>query len=107
MIIIKHKTVKKRYVSNATASTKMFGSNFLGLPSKMHFSDYFYTYIPIVVYDMMHHVMCHYDFKSKVMRKIKQLHMLHHYQDEGNGYGVSSLLENLFFRSGFKMKADV
>ena len=54
-----------------------------------------------LVYDMLHYAMHHYNFKSGIMKRIKQHHMLHHYQDPGKGYGVSSSLWDIIFGSGF------
>lgn len=57
-----------------------------------------------LIYDMMHYAMHHYNFKSSFMKKIKQHHMLHHYEDETKGYGVSSPLWDLIVGSGFKKR---
>jgi sterol desaturase/sphingolipid hydroxylase (fatty acid hydroxylase superfamily) len=48
--------------------------------------------------------MHHFNFKSGLFKKIKQHHMLHHYQDPEKGYGVSSPLWDKIFRSGFLKK---
>lgn len=52
-------------------------------------------------YDMLHYAIHHHNFKSNIMKKIKQHHMLHHYSDETKGYGVSSALWDVIFKSGF------
>jgi len=57
-----------------------------------------------LVYDMMHYAMHHYNFKSSLMKRVKQHHMLHHYDDSSKGYGVSSSLWDEVFRSGFPKK---
>ena len=57
-----------------------------------------------LVYDMMHYAMHHYNFKSGIMKQIKQHHMLHHYQDPGKGFGVSSGLWDSVLGSGFTQK---
>jgi len=57
-----------------------------------------------LVYDMMHYAMHHYNFKSSLMKRVKQHHMLHHYDDSTKGYGVSSSLWDEIFRSGFPKK---
>ena len=57
-----------------------------------------------LVYDMMHYAMHHYNFKSSVMKRVKQHHMLHHYDDPTKGYGVSSSLWDVIFQSGFPRK---
>ncbi|HWV75324.1 MAG TPA: sterol desaturase family protein, partial [Pseudosphingobacterium sp.] len=55
-------------------------------------------------YDIGHYAMHHYNFKSGIMKKIKQHHMLHHYQDADKGYGVSSPFWDLIFGSDFDKK---
>ncbi len=55
-----------------------------------------------LVYDMLHYAMHHYNFKSGLMKKVKQHHMLHHYQNPDKGYGVSSSLWDIILRSGFE-----
>lgn len=57
-----------------------------------------------LVYDMMHYAMHHYNFKSNFWKKIKQHHMLHHYDDASKGYGVSSVLWDKVFHSDFPRK---
>lgn len=55
-------------------------------------------------YDMTHYAIHHANFKSSIMKAIKQHHMLHHYSDSTKGYGVSSSLWDVLFQSGFKDK---
>lgn len=57
-----------------------------------------------LTYDMMHYAMHHYNFKSRLMKQVKQHHMLHHYDDPTKGYGVSSSLWDVIFQSGFLKK---
>lgn len=57
-----------------------------------------------LIYDMMHYAMHHHNFKSPLMKRIKQHHMLHHYQNEEKGFGVSSALWDMIFVSGFPKK---
>ncbi|MEN9686287.1 MAG: hypothetical protein RLZZ28_2073 [Bacteroidota bacterium] len=54
-----------------------------------------------LIYDMLHYAMHHYNFKSGIMRRIKQHHMLHHYDEPSKGYGVSSSLWDIILRTGF------
>ena len=54
-----------------------------------------------LIYDMLHYAMHHHNFKSGIMKKVKQHHMLHHYQDPNKGFGVSSSLWDIILRSGF------
>ncbi|MDR3694003.1 sterol desaturase family protein [Mucilaginibacter sp.] len=55
-------------------------------------------------YDITHYAIHHFNFKGNVWKKIKQHHMLHHYQDPDKGYGVSSPLWDKVFGSDFEKK---
>ena len=55
-------------------------------------------------YDISHYAIHHFNFKGNIWKKIKQHHMLHHYQDPAKGYGVSSPLWDKIFRSDFIKK---
>lgn len=59
-----------------------------------------------LVYDMLHYAMHHHNFKSPLLKRIKQHHMLHHYQDPTKGYGVSSSLWDEILRSNFTSQAN-
>jgi sterol desaturase/sphingolipid hydroxylase (fatty acid hydroxylase superfamily) len=67
------------------------------LPS--FFSGFLLGYL---IYDIGHYAMHHYNFKSGLMKKVKQHHMLHHYKDATKGYGVSTWLWDDIFRSHFQ-----
>ena len=60
--------------------------------------------IGYLVYDIGHYAIHHFNFKGGLWKKIKQHHMLHHYQDPTKGYGVSSSLWDKVFQSGFPKK---
>jgi sterol desaturase/sphingolipid hydroxylase (fatty acid hydroxylase superfamily) len=72
----------------------------IGAPAELHafFPGFLIGYL---IYDMLHYAMHHYNFKSGLMKKIKQHHMLHHYQDSTKGFGVSSVLWDKVLRSDF------
>ncbi|GEO10385.1 sterol desaturase family protein [Segetibacter aerophilus] len=57
-----------------------------------------------LVYDMTHYAIHHANFKSSFWKKIKQHHMLHHYDDPTKGYGVSSVLWDKILDSDFPKK---
>lgn len=59
-----------------------------------------------LIYDMLHYAMHHYNFKSGIMKRIKQHHMLHHYQNPEKGFGVSSSLWDEVLRSQFPKKTE-
>jgi sterol desaturase/sphingolipid hydroxylase (fatty acid hydroxylase superfamily) len=58
--------------------------------------------IGYLFYDMTHYAVHHFNLKSKFWLELKKHHMLHHYQDDHNGYGVSSKFWDLIFRTTFK-----
>jgi len=53
-------------------------------------------------YDMTHYALHHTNFKSNFWKKLKKHHMLHHYSDSENGYGVSSDFWDKIFGSNIK-----
>jgi sterol desaturase/sphingolipid hydroxylase (fatty acid hydroxylase superfamily) len=57
--------------------------------------------IGYLIYDMLHYAMHHHNFKSGLMKRVKQHHMLHHYQDATKGFGVSSAIWDKVLRSDF------
>ena len=70
-----------------------------------HVAPFFIGFlVGYLFYDMTHYAIHHGNFKSKIMKSIKQHHMLHHYSDSTKGYGVSSSIWDIFFQSGFKNK---
>jgi dihydroceramide fatty acyl 2-hydroxylase len=61
------------------------------------------TYIGFVlgylIYDGSHFAIHHYNFQAGWFRSLKRHHMLHHHLDRAGGFGVSSPLWDLVFRS--------
>jgi sterol desaturase/sphingolipid hydroxylase (fatty acid hydroxylase superfamily) len=55
-------------------------------------------------YDMTHYALHHGNFKSKFWLQLKQHHMIHHYSDPDNGFGVSTTFWDLIYRTTFKKK---
>ena len=71
--------------------------------------NYIYGFFPAfilgyLIYDISHYAIHHFNFKGVIWKKIKQHHMLHHYQDPDKGYGVSSPLWDKIFQSDFLKK---
>lgn len=60
--------------------------------------------IGYLAYDMTHYAIHHANFKTSFWKKIKQHHMLHHYDDPSKGYGVSSALWDKILQSDFPKK---
>ena len=72
-------------------------------------ANYIFGFFPAFIlgylfYDISHYAIHHFNFKGNIWKKIKQHHMLHHYQDPAKGYGVSSPLWDKVFRSDFIKK---
>lgn len=72
-------------------------------------ANYIFGFFPgfilgYLIYDISHYAMHHFNFKSGLFKKIKQHHMLHHFQDPDKGYGVSSPFWDKIFRSDFLKK---
>jgi sterol desaturase/sphingolipid hydroxylase (fatty acid hydroxylase superfamily) len=57
-----------------------------------------------LIYDMMHYAMHHYNFKTSLMKRVKDHHMLHHYQNPEKGFGVSTPFWDKIFFTAFKKK---
>ena len=101
---------KKRLVMPPSASIPLatlfyfLFSFFLSQPGLFAFFAGFL--LGYLVYDMMHYAMHHHNFKHPVLKKIKQHHMLHHYQDASRGYGVSSSLWDIILKSDFKKQPN-
>ena len=55
-------------------------------------------------YDMMHYAMHHLRWSNPMWVKIKNHHMLHHYQEHDKGFGVSNPLWDYVFNTTFKLK---
>ena len=53
-------------------------------------------------YDITHYAIHHFNLRSKFWMDLKHHHMIHHYKDPDNGYGVSSKFWDLIFRTTFK-----
>lgn len=55
-------------------------------------------------YDTMHYAMHHLNWKNAWFQRIKQHHMLHHYQHDDKGFGVSNPLWDYVFNTTFTTK---
>jgi len=74
------------------------------LPENMIYAFFTGFIIGYLFYDMVHYALHHANFKSKFWKNLKKHHMLHHYSEPTKGYGVSSPLWDLIFRSDFDKK---
>ncbi|MEO5570829.1 MAG: sterol desaturase family protein [Bacteroidia bacterium] len=53
-------------------------------------------------YDMSHYAVHHFNLRSKFWLELKNHHMIHHYKDDHNGFGVTSKFWDLIFRTTFR-----
>lgn len=53
-------------------------------------------------YDVTHYAIHHFNMHNKFWLAIKNHHMLHHFQDEYKGYGVSTPFWDIIFRTNFE-----
>ncbi|MBS1680521.1 MAG: sterol desaturase family protein [Bacteroidetes bacterium] len=58
--------------------------------------------IGYLIYDMAHYAFHHGSFQNPILKKMKQHHMRHHFQEPDKGYGVSSILWDKILDSDFK-----
>lgn len=58
--------------------------------------------IGYLFYDMSHYALHHVNFKSKFWLDLKKHHMVHHYSDPDNGFGVSTVFWDHVYRTTFK-----
>jgi len=83
----------------------IFYSLFSLFLSPAHLYSFFAGFVlGYLFYDMTHYAIHHANFKSPFWKKIKQHHMLHHYDDPSKGYGVSSVLWDKILDSDFPKK---
>ncbi len=98
----------RRLVMAPTVSITLaviFYSLFYFLFGESYVAPFFTGYVAgYIFYDMTHYAIHHYNFKSKFWLNLKKHHMVHHYMDGNNGYGVSSKLWDHVFGTMFKKK---
>jgi dihydroceramide fatty acyl 2-hydroxylase len=57
-----------------------------------------------LIYDMTHYFLHHHKPKSRLGKRLRELHMRHHFQDHTTGFGISAPYWDKFFRT-FPSKA--
>jgi len=85
-------------------SALFFGLFWLVLPLGGAFavaSGFFSGYL---AYDMTHYYVHHRMPKSAMGRKLRELHMRHHFQDDTKGYGISAPWWDVVFRTYSKQR---
>jgi len=52
-----------------------------------------------LIYDEMHYAMHHHVPKSRLGKRMRELHMRHHFQDDEKGFGISAPYWDVVFRT--------
>lgn len=60
--------------------------------------------IGYLAYDMIHYALHHVQFDNAIWQKLKDHHMVHHFSEPDNGFGVSNNLWDVIFGTMFKKK---
>lgn len=69
----------------------------------VHVAPFFIGFLAgYLFYDMTHYAVHHFNLKSKFWLELRKHHLVHHYGDSHNGYGVSSKFWDLIFRTTFR-----
>jgi dihydroceramide fatty acyl 2-hydroxylase len=55
-----------------------------------------------VIYDELHYLLHHYVPKNRVGKRLRELHMRHHFQDDTAGFGISAPYWDRVFRTAVK-----
>jgi dihydroceramide fatty acyl 2-hydroxylase len=52
-----------------------------------------------LIYDEIHYALHHHTPKSRLGKKLRELHMRHHFQDDDRGFGISAPYWDVVFRT--------
>ena len=75
----------------------------LGVDSGLAFGSGFL--LGYLIYDMTHYHMHHHIPTTSLGKKMRELHMRHHFQDDSCGYGVSAPFWDVVFRTSLRAKS--
>jgi sterol desaturase/sphingolipid hydroxylase (fatty acid hydroxylase superfamily) len=56
-------------------------------------------FVGYMIYDEMHYALHHHTPKSRLGKRLRELHMRHHFQDDERGFGISAPYWDLVFRT--------
>ena len=59
-----------------------------------------------LAYDMVHYAVHHHTPKSRVGKKLRELHMRHHFQDDERGFGISAPYWDKVFRTNVRKRSS-
>jgi dihydroceramide fatty acyl 2-hydroxylase len=57
-----------------------------------------------VIYDELHYLLHHYVPTNPIGRRLRELHMRHHFQDDTRGFGISAPYWDKVFRTNVRTK---
>ena len=55
--------------------------------------------IGYIVYDEIHYALHHHTPKTRLGKRLRELHMRHHFQDDDKGFGISAPYWDVVFRT--------
>ena len=58
-----------------------------------------------LIYDEMHYALHHHTPKSRLGKRLRELHMRHHFQDDERGFGISAPYWDVVFRTYSRRRA--
>jgi dihydroceramide fatty acyl 2-hydroxylase len=61
--------------------------------------------IGYLIYDEMHYALHHHTPKSRLGKRLRELHMRHHFQDDERGFGISAPYWDVVFRTYSRRRA--
>jgi hypothetical protein len=76
----------------------------LGTPLAWAFTAGFYA--GYLAYDMLHFALHHHKPKTRIGKRLHELHMRHHFEDDTRGFGVSAPWWDLVFRTAPRSKGE-
>jgi dihydroceramide fatty acyl 2-hydroxylase len=59
-----------------------------------------------VIYDEIHYLLHHYVPSNRIGRRLRELHMRHHFQDDTRGFGISAPYWDRVFRTNVRKRSE-
>jgi dihydroceramide fatty acyl 2-hydroxylase len=60
-----------------------------------------------IIYDEIHYALHHHTPKTRLGRRLRELHMRHHFQDDEKGFGISAPYWDMVFRTFSRGRGEV
>jgi dihydroceramide fatty acyl 2-hydroxylase len=64
-------------------------------------------FVGYVIYDEMHYALHHHTPTSRLGKRLRELHMRHHFQDDERGFGISAPYWDFIFRTVPRSRDEV